>query len=251
LVDIPERMIGGMQFEKIYFGPHCVSLRVIHPNAFDSSVNATETFVLDASYIPANQTASFYSVVNKFTRLTYLRYHSRLDHLDSNSFSTNLKSTLIYLVLVPTNVSGSPFLGMNRLTELALYHGKLSRIPRDVLNIGEANSINPLSITLEFDQMNDTCFELGALTHPSLEKRKVHLSLTKNNFTYLDEKIFRPFLLANKLNVVSLFYNPLDCEDKRSAWVCNLQREDKFRIDVGVCTNGKRLTDCENSRTDK
>jgi hypothetical protein len=54
-----------------------------------------------------------------------------------------------------------------------------------------------------------------------------------------------------KENVLSLKYNPLDCYDNRSAWVCdNLSDDERRRIQDEDCEGPRdryRLTDCEKS----
>jgi hypothetical protein len=138
---------------------------------------------------------------------------------------------------------------MNRLRSLFLSGAGITHIPPGAFKIATHLTTEYFQIILWHNKLNGWSFEFGALSFPTFEKKAVpvHLDFDSNQITYLDEKIFRPFL-ASKLNVVLLNGNPIDCADKKSAWVCGLSKEDRHRILYAYCNGimgAKSITDCK------
>ena len=110
----------------------------------------------------------------------------------------------------------------------------------------EANIGKPLNIRLFNNPLNGSSFELGAFTHPSLNKRKITLFLENNNITFLNEAVFLPFLQNENNKFAMLMNNPLDCDDCRTAWVCKkLSAKTRNKLyDYVQCKDGHPLRDC-------
>ena len=97
---------------------------------------------------------------------------------------------------------------------------ELNHIPSAAFKVGTNNWNDMISFILnDNNKLDSSSFELGALVDLSWEKRGIELRLQNNQITYLEEKIFRPFLEKNQLHLVILNGNSLDCDDKRSAWI--------------------------------
>ncbi len=146
-------------------------------------------------------------------------------------------------------IKGSPFAKLTSLEEIALRNGSLNHIPSNAFKIGhkEANDGKILHIKLYDSPLNGSSFELGAFTHPSLNKRKIYLYLMGNNITFLNETVFLPFLQNENKEIARIMNNPLDCDNCRTAWICNkLSAETRSKLDNNVqCKDGHPLADCE------
>ena len=171
-----------------------------------------------------------------------------IDTVEDSLFSVNL-TNVTYLRLRVNAIKGSPFAKLTSLERIALRHGSLNHIPSNAFKIEnrEDNTRKPLSIYLYGNPLNGSSFELGAFTHPSLNKRKIFLEFYNNNITFLNETVFLPFLQNENNKIGWIYGNPLDCNDCRTAWICKkLSAKMRNKLNDNVqCKDGHLLRDCD------
>ena len=146
-------------------------------------------------------------------------------------------------------IVGSPFAKLTSLESIFLQYGSLNHIPSNAFKIEhtEANTGKSLEISLFDNQLNGSSFELGAFTHPSLNKRKISLYFLNNNITFLNETVFLPFLENENNKFNTILNNPLDCDDCRTAWIWKkLSAKARNNLDYKIrCKDGHLLVDCD------
>ena len=182
---------------------------------------------------------------NSFPNLEYLTIGSLIDTIQDGSLRVNL--TNVHLRV--NAIKGSPFAKLTSLEEINLGGSSLNHIPSNAFKIGhkEANNGKGLKILFFGNPLNGSSFELGAFTHPSLNKTNIYVSFISNNITFLNETVFLPFLQNENNQFDKLWSNPLDCDDCRTAWVCKkLSAEARSKLTQYVeCKDRHPLRDCE------
>jgi hypothetical protein len=248
LVEIPENAFGKLNFEIIQIGEKCSSLERIHPNAFSHQSKTTIDLWIQARNVIPNKSLpnSFYDLVNSFENLRALEYHSKIGTLEEK-FGKNLNN-LISLRLRVDAIQGTPFSNMSKLVFLGLIEGGLNSVSKNILKT--AHSFGISSLDLSNNKLNSSSFENGIFTSNSQNKVPDSVSLKGNQITFLDEAIFKPYLIKGKVNYLKLGKNPLDCDDCRSAWICKSEDSEKigrgFAGDV-LCVDKRDFTDCSNN----
>jgi hypothetical protein len=255
--EIGENSLAKMNFKTIRIGK-CFSLKRIHSNAFEHQFKQTTTFSVSATNIyldiwPYN----FYDLVNSFHKLSLLRFSSRIGILEEK-FGANLNK-LLFLFLSVDSIKGSPFSNMSSITLIDLSKGGLNYISNNAFKLGHArdNVLYFLPIDLSFNNLNGSSFEKGVFTHQTLKNRSIQLYLNDNNINYLDKQVFFPFLLTGNNRILNLTNNPLDCDDCRSAWICQsisvpdgesmkrLQITQLIDVNAKCSDNKRSFGDCE------
>ncbi len=160
----------------------------------------------------------FYDFANSFENLERLTYLSQIGTLEEK-FSKNLNN-LIFVNLRVDAIKGSPFSNMSKINSLVFAYGQLNHISKNALKIGNGNSNKIFSITLVNNKLNGSSFENGLFTQTLFKNFQINLWLDSNQIYYLDEAAFSPFLTSQNGNIlISIFDNPIDCDDCRSAWI--------------------------------
>ena len=85
-------------------------------------------------------------------------------------------------------------------------------------------------------------YSLSKLKRPT----NLYLLSEKNNFAYLDEKIFEPFLSSNILNNLSLYEGSLNCSDCRNNWLLRTPYHHKIFTN-GLFTPKYNLSGCNDA----
>jgi len=248
ITEFPEGATGKLRFKHVNIYENVKSLQRIHSKAFASSQDTMVDFTVEAENIKNGPAPySLVDLINSFPNLVFLTVHSLIDTIQDGSLSVNL-TYLSYLFLRVNAIKGSPFAKLTSLLVINLKDGSLNHIPSNAFKIGhkEANNGKGLKILFFGNPLNGSSFELGAFTHPSLNKRKISVSFWNNNITFLNETVFLPFL-QNENNTITITHNPLDCDDCRTAWICNkLSAKIRNKLDQFVqCKDGHSLFDCE------
>jgi hypothetical protein len=144
---------------------------------------------------------------------------------------------------------------MPDLTELDLSENSLNYISKNMFsNISSHTSVIPIRINLSNNKLNGSSFEIGAFSNfisPVSLTISVKTSDT-NNITYLDQRVFQPFIDKRHLvpvgdNVKFVGENyfqmapTLDCDDCRNCWL----HQEKYKTKE-LCSNHKKLDDSSN-----
>jgi hypothetical protein len=249
ITEFPEGATGKLKFKSLIIGSDVKSLQRIHSKAFASSQDTMVYFnVFTTSVTNGPAPYSLVDLINSFPKLNSLHLNPLIDTIQDGSLSINL-TNLIDIDLRVNAIKGSPFANLISLEVIALTGESLNHIPFNSFKIEhkEANNGKPLYIFLNQNPLNGSSFELGAFTHPSLNKRNISLQLVSNNITFLNETVFLPFLQNENNKFEVILDNPLDCDDCRTAWICKkLSANTRSKLDNNVqCKGGHRLGDCD------
>ncbi|CAG2165071.1 unnamed protein product, partial [Oppiella nova] len=238
ITSLEEHFLSNITFKRITI-KDALSLNKISANAFGANTGTVDEFVVvGESQIGtdtyANELFDALSSLtkarkiwldrNKLTAIPSVAFGKisgadyRLNDLNFNTFSTNPGFI--------RSIGNYAFYYLNRLRHLYLSHQRIDYIPANAFDF-ERPSNQTLYVYLGNNRLNNTSFERGVLLNA---KRPVHLELYWNHkLTYLDEKIFAPFLMADKRNTIRLGDNPLAC-DCKSYWM--VRDKDRFKEQI-------------------
>jgi hypothetical protein len=247
ITELPEGLTGKLKFRRVRILENEKSLQRINSNAFASSQNTLG----DLRISPTNVTNgpapySLVDLINSFPILWRLELNSLIDTIQDGTFSVNL-TRFTYLQLRVNAIKGSPFAKLENLNIIYLINGSLNHIPSNAFKMEHYTGLlDMLFIDLSGNPLNGSSFQLGAFTHPSLNKRHISLRFEGNNITFLDETVFLPFLQNENNRIDRIVNNPLDCDDCRTAWICKkLPEKMRNKLDDDVrCKDGRLLRDC-------
>jgi len=241
----PENAFGKITFNTIIIREECSSLKRIHPNAFSYQSKNTRELSIEARNLISDKSLPnfFYDFVNSFENLEFLGYDSTIGTL-KEKFGKNL-NTIRKLFLRVDSIEGSPFSNMSEIRILRLEDGHLNYLPKNALKFGKSNG--SFAIFLSNNKLNGSSFEKGVLTSTSPKNVIVSLSLQANQIKYLDEAVFKPFLINQTHNYFGIISEPLDCDDCRSAWICKSKESEQIKETFfrdPKCVDGRLITDC-------
>ncbi|KAJ6217980.1 hypothetical protein RDWZM_009137 [Blomia tropicalis] len=246
--ELVDDVFGMIRFRKIRL-VDALSLRRISGNAFAKNGDLVEQFVASGESLLGEDAHSndLFDAFNQLTNckriwLNRNRLRSiptvafgkransnfQLEELNFNKFSSkngNIRS-----------VGNFAFYYLNQLTYLYLSHQRINYLPSNAFDF-ERPSNRTLYIYLGNNKLNNTSFEKGIFLNT---KRPVHLELYWNpDLTYLDEKVFAPFLDQNKQNKISLQDNPLTC-DCNSYWMVRDKEKYQDQLSNVMCKIGPK-----------
>jgi hypothetical protein len=138
------------------------------------------------------------------------------------------------------------FFESNNLEIIDLANGEFKTIPINAFRF-KTPSNKTLRISLQEINVNGSSFETGSFNDI---KRPTILDLSKNKaITFLDEKIFRPFLESNPKNTIELFdFNGVEnigCNECKN-YCMRKYPEINDRNLFNKCSNGKNFKDNKN-----
>jgi hypothetical protein len=144
---------------------------------------------------------------------------------------------------VVQNIGNYPFFSLNHLNELSVDLNYLDFIPKDAFHFEKESNEN-LRLWLTANKLNDSSFEIGSFDN--LRKPTI-LNLGYTLITYLDEKIFSPFLELNHQNFIGFHASDeLNCDDCRNYWLKKEYHLFGNRTNISKCTNGKSFFSNDN-----
>ncbi len=249
IIEFPEGATGKLRFKSVLIYNNVKSLQRIHSKAFATSQDTMKYFYVFTTNVTNGPAPySLVDLINSFPKLELLGLDSLIDIIQDDSFSVNL-TNVRQINLRVNAIKGSPFAKLTNLNFISLSDGSLNHISSNAFKIEhtEDNTGKALGIRLQGKPLNGSSFELGAFTHPSLNKRKIFLEFNNNNITFLNETVFLPFLQNENNTFLEITHNPLDCDDCRTAWICNkLSAKTRNRLDNNVqCKDESHLRDCD------
>lgn len=217
----------------------------IHPNAFGAtSEKVAKLSILNANKL--NGTKEVFEAIRTLTNLKtlYLRV-SNINTIPTGAFSRKqyLKSILISgnsesPQSANTILQNNAFSNVRRmqLEDLSLTGLKINYIPEFAFALNASTgSINTLVISLVGNELNGTSFHPRALLHTD---DKVRLMLDRNHgITYLDEKVFRPFL-DKRYTYIAVNHCHFKC-DCKMYWLWKGRSEKNYlrRVTNPACTD--------------
>lgn len=227
IAELPDNVFGDVRFSSIKI-VDALSLRRIAPNAFGTSGQFIQEFIVMGESLLGEEAfaSDLFDALNSLSNAKKIWLNrNRLRSIPTVAFG---KNPTVNFQLEELNlnkfssrngfiktIGNFAFYYLNNLKYLYLSHQRINYLPANAFDF-ERPSNQTLYIYIGNNKLNNTSFEKGIFLN---SKRPIHLELYWNpDLTYLDEKVFSPFLQANKLNRISLQDNPLTC-DCNSHWI--------------------------------
>ncbi len=221
--EIPSNVFGDITFDKIYI-ENCDNLVNIDENAFTKS----EEFINDFQ-ISNNRkltSTSVFKIVNKLKALKTLRIDfNGITDIPSHAIQAigfNSVLTDIYIRGKSLAIIGeNAFFNLNSLKRLYLFDTSIEYLPK---NIVSSEKPTDQSLDLKIEGPFIKGFKISVHAFDSM-KRPTSLTLSYGNYNfhgneYIDENIFREFLLQNTQNRLDVGENQ-ECKDPRNDWFKN------------------------------
>ncbi|CAF1263361.1 unnamed protein product [Rotaria sp. Silwood1] len=227
---LPENLFGNIIFQHIilYNNPFLNSIDI---HAFNNTRNYVEVFkTLNTNLSDSN---TLFTILKQFNNLKLLNLendklefipdyafnHSELRYIRLGVHSTQTIQPIVH-------IGKYPFYNVPNLTQLQIYSPLLTTIGKYSLALNRRsvsitnNLYDMLYIEIYGPMLNDSSFEPTSLTR--FRNRPVFLRLYNTNITYLDEKIFQPFLETHPLTLLGVQDSNISriCDD-RSLWIKN------------------------------
>jgi len=203
ITELEDNVLNGLKFSKITIR-EAYNLSRISAKAFNGTEDTLEEFVLDSkNQIGKNGHIS--ELFDAFTSLPNLKiFHLNAYFIDSiaEGLFKNHQDKLTDIDLAfnlegrgtINKVGNKAFYNLNNLQSLNIGIQSIDFLPKSAFDF-ELASNQTIHIYLHNNNLNETSFESGIFENT---KRPVYLFLKGNKITFLDEKIFSPFLKYNK-----------------------------------------------------
>ena len=239
---LEENTFDEITFDEIYIN-YCSNLTNIARHAFTATDLVTKEFVLQKNN-KLSMDKTIYTILSSFMNIESITLSDiGFNEIPSNAFRPLIgyQKYLRELEITQTftKIGSHSFSNLKNLTQLTLDIKDLHSIP-DYAFVFEEYSDQLFRIDF-YQSSNFSAFNGKTLLNI---RRPTELKIFGES-TYLEEKVFLPFLLDNEKNAIQLpFFEAFDCNDCRNYWLKKNQTIRK-RIYV-ICQNGKQLNDPDN-----
>ena len=247
--ELVDNVFDEITFDKIYIDG-CSSLKQIQRDAFSSNNMFTkEITIYNNPVLSSTNNNSIFKILSSFPSIEEISLYNNdlFTEIPSNAFQpingyqNNLRK--LYLQNSFTKIGSNSFYNLNNLTLLSFYNARFKSIPDNAFAFKHKSNVK-LSIDFtENPYINSSVFSEKSLININ---RPTNISFGdyryKKQITYLDEKVFLPFLMDNENNSIDLKYEDFDCNDCRNYW---LKKQPKLvpRLFNTKCSNGKVILD--------
>jgi hypothetical protein len=247
ITELEENTFYEITFDEIIIF-NSTKLSLINTHAFTTTSLVTKTF--QSRLTPLINSPPNYNIFYALTLILNIEsiviQQSNITEIPSYAFKPVIgpqnKLNLLWIDNgVVQKIGNYPFFSLNHLNELSVDANNLDFIPKDAFHF-EKESNEDLVLMMVANNLNDSSFEIGSfdnLRKPTL------LYLDNTLMTYLDEKIFSPFLELNHQNFIKFNYG-LNCDDCRNYWLKKDYHLFGNRTNISKCTNGKSFFSNDN-----
>ena len=239
--ELDENAFNDLSFDKIEI-IWCSNLTTIHRNAFSSSELVVKNITI--SYNTFLKDISIYDVLNRLLNVEEINLYSNNFHeIPSNAFKALKSLKTLRLSESFAKLGTKAFAQLNNLTKIEFFYLRSFEHIPDFAFEFEQPSDQTLNITFG-DSVAISSSIFSAKTFVNI-RRPTRLTFFNyyngpQRITYLDEKVFLPFLLENSKNVVELITEELNCNDCRNYWM-KQHSVISNRITFQGCTNKRPL----------
>ena len=241
--ELVDNMFDEITFDKIVI-QLCSNLKQIHRNAFNITNLVTKTLEFNNNFELGSTDNSIFDVFSSFPMIEDISLSfNNITEIPSNAFKPingyqkNLKRLLFGDSF--KRIGTSPFFNLDNLDDL-VFNTDLESIPENAFSFKNKSDLH-LDISFVFSHINSSVFKERALFNIR-RPTTIHFNAA---VTYLDEKVFLPFLMDNENNTIKQNYESFDCNDCRNYW---LKKQPKLvsRVIYERCSNGKLILDPSN-----
>ena len=250
--EISENTFSDLTFDYISISS-CNKLKKIHRNAFTITNNVTTRINIQDNVLLNFEENSITEIFTKFVKLEHLTFVN-IGSLKLQSFAfqplityqDNLKN--LNFENEKIEIENFAFYNLPNLEKIRITSNEVKQLKKDTFTMKPSRKYLTLDLSdpMFVPKINNTNFQVGSLTGIDRPTRLILATSTKRNvLTYLNEKIFLPFLLDNSKNIIELVGEGLDCQDCRNIWIKNNPALLKKILNFS-CADGKRIMDCDN-----
>ncbi len=255
ITELEENTFYEITFDEIHIY-NVTKLKFINSNAFNGTKTVTKGFhinhglsIFNTALINSPPTHDIFYMLSSFINLeTIYLCFTNITNIPSHAFrSVNGIQDKLSVIVIDTNpiveIGDNAFSALNNLILLDFFSTAFQSISKTCFFF-EKDSNKNLKLNLVGSNLNGSSLAIGLLN--SL-KRPTTLDLSFNSkLTYLDQRIFQPFLKSNVENKIIIDSDQqLDCDDCRTYW---LKKEPKYlnRTQFGLCSNNRKFIDKSN-----
>ncbi len=253
ITELEENTFHGITFDEITI-IDAKKLKFINTHAFNGTNSVTKIFHINYgmnSTTPLTNSPPNYDIFKMFSSMTKLEqlwiFWTNITEIPAHAFQpidgTQDNLTSIWFDRNHIEKIGDfSFSELNNLNSLAFFDNQFETIPTHAFDFNEVSKTK-LQLYLQSNKFNGSNLQTGSLANL---KRPTDLHIGWNpNWTFLDQKIFQPFLESNAENKIIFKSELNDHFDCRSYWI---KKDDKYsnRTDLIKCSNGKLFTDKSN-----
>ncbi|RWS06275.1 protein slit-like protein [Dinothrombium tinctorium] len=228
-VNLPEKTFGFLMFRKITIDK--CNVDSIHPNAFGGSPMMTEYFNMRGNTI---QPMAVNSLLKAITNMPTLRSidlsYNNIETIPSNAFKALKNLTDLDLQGNDIKSIGDfAFAELSSLDLLNLDHNEISSIKANSFACQGSRNFR-LVISLNSNRLNSSSFENDCFASC---KRPMLIEMDGNILNYLDENVFKSFLLTSKRNALHVRGNPIECIDKNN-WIKKYEIQLQYLLQLEI-----------------
>jgi hypothetical protein len=249
--EIPENVFGNITFQSIEI-KNAYNLSLIHKNAFNNSNDNLLGFSISST--PLRTLKPLYDIWTAMSPIKNLRTlyieNTLIKEIADNAFGLssdshyNLSYIFIFNNHMLNRIGDNAFGFLPSLTKLDLTNNSINHISKNAFNSNiKPTASQSIYIDLSDNYLTGASFEVGAFSDLNIqtELRLGIWTWDKNNITYLDKHVFKPFLdktfSGQEVNAIDMS-SILSCNDSRNQW---LFENKKYEVQVSnlFCLNHK------------
>ena len=251
--EIEENFFTDLTFDFISIFS-CNKLKRIHRNAFSITNYMTTGINIQHNPLLNSQDNPIFKILREFVNLKFITLvNNGISKLPSLAFKPSVKyqDNLINFNFANDKIELESFIFYNfhNLEKIRITCNELKQLKTDTFTMKPSRKY----LTIDFSdpmfqkpKMNSSSFDVGSLTGINRPTKLVlATSAERHVLTYLDEEIFKPFLLDNSKNLIELNGKGIDCQDCRNIWIKDnpalLRKILNFK-----CANGEDIQNCKN-----
>ena len=251
--EIEENIFSDLTFEFISIYS-CNNLKRIHRNAFKITNYVTTGFNIQFNPLLTLQENPIFEILSEFVNLQFVTLvNNGFSKLPSLAFKPLIKyqDNLINFNFANDKIELESFVFYNfhNLEKIRITCNEMKKLKKDTFTMKPSSKY----LTIDFSdpmfqepKIDSSSFDVDSLTGINRPTKLVlATSAQRNVLTYLDEKVFKPFLLDNSKNLIELYGRGIDCQDCRNFWIKNNPSLLKKILNFS-CANGKGIYDCKN-----
>ncbi|XP_054158400.1 oplophorus-luciferin 2-monooxygenase non-catalytic subunit-like, partial [Oppia nitens] len=258
LEQLPEDCLQGLTFSRISIWD-ASSLKHIDTNAFRGTVDKVMSVVLWDS--PLLDSSNLFDILNQFLNVQQISVGDcNIQSIPDRAFVGLSKLTeLVLFGQTIKTIGRQPFSELPVLERLYIFQTSISYIDSNVFVFNDNFTTNddnkqlplpPLTLGLfKNGQLGGSCFNQDTFLNV-FKHRPVNIDFggkvyggiytDPNQITYLAEVVFQGFLLANPLNIITLYKQQFNCDDCRNYWLHKQQKLLKQLVDLN-CANAEQV----------
>ena len=249
--ELKENTFKDIRFGEIHIGL-CDRLKSVHKNAFNGTDLFTTKLEIFDSKSFSSPDNSIFEALSKFRAIENIKLSNvNITEIPDNAFqlSTRKQPNLTQIYFVGQSfvkLGEKAFESLDNLRVLSFENVNLQKIPENAFAFKKASNVTLILDLSSNKLLNSSVFEVNSLANIKRPTRILFgSSQTKKEITYLDEKVFSPFLADNKNNTIDLLKEEFDCNDCRNKWI-RKESDTLSRLLHLSCANGRQFNDPDN-----